>query len=278
MILNIHLHRQRFPKMSHIKINSHQIVASSPSIPIIGANDDRGPVMFERKNNVVILFDIDGTLLIDSSTHLDFLIKALNKVVKEKIIVEVVDETPLIGGKNCSGYTDRQVIESFIDASDLTLIQQVLNDYEESFKEAADNDEISCGKVIDGVEELLKNLVAKNATIVLSTGNASKIAETKLRFVGLDKYFSFEESLGFGTVHNHRDKIVAAAMSPYMDQEHTDFFLAGDTKKDMSGAVANNISGIGVLTGSANEKDLYESGATIVLNNVVEMYSELFGS
>lgn len=264
--------------MSKVKIGYHEVVASSPSVPVIGANDDRGPVMYQRQNNVVILFDIDGTLLIDSSAHLDFLINSLNNFIEEEIKVEVVDETPLIGGKNCSGYTDRQVIEAFINPNDKETIQKIFYDYETSFENAVNNNEVSCGRMIDGVELFLQKLKQKNVEISLSTGNAAKIAEVKLKATRLNEYFSFDETLGFGTCHNHRDKVVESAKSPYCNKPHTDFFLAGDTMKDMSGAAANEVYGIGVLTGSANESFLYEAGATKVLNNVVELYSELFES
>ncbi len=118
-----------------------------------------------------------------------------------------------------------------------------------------------------GVEKCLGAMQEEGVGLGILTGNFKGIAHLKLRLGGIDDYFSFG---AYGDVSENRVDLVTAAEREASEVYGTfvrrdQFFIVGDSWRDMQCAREAGIGAIGVVTGPNNVEDLDEAGADLVI-------------
>ena len=106
------------------------------------------------------------------------------------------------------------------------------------------------------------------------TGNVRRMAEMKLRAVGLDAHLDLEAG-AYGDSHEVRSELVHLARGNAARRYDRDFsgtatVLVGDTPLDVAAARATGARAVAVATGGTSADELAESGADVVLPDLTD--------
>jgi len=223
----------------------------------------------------LILFDIDGTLLISGAAS----IWAINRVFKNMFGIENAME-----GIKPDGKTDPLILREL-------FIKNLKRDFS---KEEADRvfkeylffleKEIITSKslrIMPGITQLIKTLSQKQDTAIgIATGNIEEGARIKLRHSGLEHYFRFG---GFGSDSESREKLIRIAIERgrklFNHTRRERVFVVGDTPFDIISAKAVGAEVIAVATGSYTVEDLKRYKPDFVFKNLsqIEEVISVFG-
>ena len=213
---------------------------------------------------MVLLFDIDGTLL---QSH------GVGRRSVAAALAEVVGETYDFSGVSFSGKTDPQIFrevlagaaERGIDTAGATA---------EAFA-AAYRRHMEAGlpgarvEALPGAVALVRQLAADGVGVGLLTGNIEPIAYDKVGRIGLGRgVFPFG---AFGSDHADRNELPAigarrAAAHLGRAVEHADLVVIGDTPLDVACARAVGATAVAVATGHYSADELSE--ADVVLDTL----------
>jgi len=212
---------------------------------------------------VLLLFDIDGTLLLGGSdAHRDAIVESLR-------VVHGVDE-PVRGPLGVAGRTDLDIAREILLASGVSArrIDARADDFRiaacEAYARLVPDDLSHC--VAPGMGELLANLAVRDGIVLaLVTGNLQPIARMKLRAAGIGQYFAGGQG-GFGSDHEDRSELPAIARrragagngAPW-PRERT--ILIGDTPRDIACARADGVRVVAIATGPYGVEELCEADA-----------------
>ncbi len=213
---------------------------------------------------MLLLFDIDGTLLIKAADdHRDAIHAALRRVY------HVPD--PAAARVPTAGRTDTSIARAIL--LQLGVSAERIDDGMAAFKRVAVEEyrrlcraDLS-DRVAPGVRELLDDLRDRPGVVLsLVTGNLEKIARLKLRRAGLAAYFGGQHG-GFGSDHEDRTELPAIARMragtdgrPYPRSETV---VIGDTPLDIACARADGVRCIAVATGAYRPEDLREADEVV---------------
>jgi phosphoglycolate phosphatase-like HAD superfamily hydrolase len=224
---------------------------------------------------VLLLFDIDGTLLVGASrTHRDAIHEALR-------VVHGVTE-PDRGAMEVAGRTDADIVRGMLLTAGIAadVIDERADDVRiaacEAYARLCPDDLSAC--VAPGIGELLAQLAARDDTILsLVTGNYEPIARMKLRAAGIGGYFARGQG-GFGSDHESRAELPAIARRRAGDDApwpRARTLLIGDTPRDIACARADGIRVIAIATGPYEAQAL--TGADAVARDAGELGALLGG-
>lgn len=212
----------------------------------------------------LLLFDIDNTLLYSGGAGSFAMTVAFH---------DLFGVNDGFGKIEFSGRTDRFILKSALEA------QAIDGDFESHMSAflkryyallAATLTEKQ-GTLMPGFPQLLASLAdTPNARLGLATGNFSEAARQKLAHYGIDNYFldGGELAGGFGEVSIDRADVVRAAIENAGSGVSPEkVFVIGDTPKDITAALDNGVTAVGVATGSYTTDQLRESGAHIVFED-----------
>ncbi len=216
---------------------------------------------------MLILFDIDGTLIMTGGAGL----KALERAWQD------LHGHPRAGdGVTLHGMTDPSIVADmfalrFGRAPTAEEIEDVLERYlVHLVAEVGATNEY---RVLPGVERAIAACEARGATIGLATGNVKRGAEIKLRRGDLWRRFGFG---GFGCDHADRARLVGRAI----ERGHAaggrafapgEIWVIGDTARDVAAAHGCGVPCIGVATGPATTDALRGAGADVVFQTLEEL-------
>jgi phosphoglycolate phosphatase len=228
---------------------------------------------------VLLLFDIDGTLLIGASdAHRDAIHEALR-------VVHGVRE-PSRREMTVAGRTDADIARTMLTMAGVAAeqIDERADDVRiascEAYARLCPDDLSAC--VASGVAELLERLAAREDTVLsLVTGNYEPIARLKLGAAGIGHRFARGQG-GFGSDHESRAELPAIARrragalrasgtGPW-PRERT--LLIGDTPRDIACARADGVRVVAIATGPFGTSEL--TGADAVARDAREL-DELLG-
>ena len=207
----------------------------------------------------LLLFDIDGTLIVSGGAGRDAIAAAF---------AAKFGLSEALAGIPIDGRTDRAIFEDAFRRADIAptpdTIQHVIAAY------LARLPEVLCsrdGRVLNGVVELLDALDGAGAAIGLATGNVARGAELKLRHFGLWERF---RAGGFGDASVERAEVVAGAIEALskavgLNGAAPSAITIGDTPSDVAAAHAAGARSLAVATGAYDEEALRASGADFVL-------------
>ena len=218
-------------------------------------------------NEILTLFDIDGTLVRGARCHYMAFVHAVSKFYG-------MEED--ISGINYAGKTDPQILLEVLELGGVP--EKIIND---NFQDCLDymiqdylaNVHRENVRALGGVSKLLKELKKENVLLGLTTGNLEPIAYAKLNRAGLNDYFSFG---GFGSDSPKRPCLVEKALERarklhgYMGDE---IFVIGDTPRDVEAAKPFNLLTIAVATGSYSTQELEKTGADHVLESLEDIHA-----
>ena len=214
--------------------------------------------------NRLLLFDIDNTLLYSGGAG-SF---AMNIVFREQFGIE-----DGFGKIEFSGRTDRFIVQSVlenhgVDGDFDTHLDAILDRYYALLPDTLAEKQ---GTLMPGFPELLAALAdSAHARLGLATGNFSEAARFKLAHYGIDEFFADGTSLlgGFGEESTDRADVVRKAIENVgAGVSAAKVLVIGDTPKDITAALDNGVTAVGVATGSYTTDQLRESGAHMVFED-----------
>jgi phosphoglycolate phosphatase-like HAD superfamily hydrolase len=224
---------------------------------------------------VLLLFDIDGTLLLKASAeHRLALLDAIVEVwhVPDPAAVEV----------EAAGRTDLEIVREIL------LLSGINRDVEERFDDfraaAVAAYARRCppdlrGHVAPGVPAMLDAVAAAGHTSTLVTGNLEPIARIKLRAAGVGDRFPPGQG-GYGSDHLDRNVLPGiarrrAARVAGLDDDwpRADTVVIGDTPRDIACAHADGVACVAVATGPYGADAL--TAADVVVTRAAEIPAAL---
>ncbi len=213
---------------------------------------------------ILLLFDIDGTLLNSAGSGRRSLKESINSVT----------------GMNCEnavnfsfmGKTDRFIIQSILKNLNVSnseiLIKNIKQEY---FKKLRYNIENNHKKAqILGIEKFLRIINSKTGIKVgLQTGNFRQGAFIKLQSLKLDAFFRVG---GFGDACTERVDVIRHALDESasffnMDFSPDEIIVIGDTPADIYAGKAFNTRTIAVCSNPGMHKGLVESKPDLLIED-----------
>ncbi len=206
----------------------------------------------------LLLFDIDGTLIIGSRAARAAFARAIHTCLGATVDLSTLQS---------AGKTDLRIMEEIIDEHGLQRDRVEWETLRAAFlAHFADAVRLDPGQVGPGVRALLEALSGRAGTVLaLGTGNLKESARMKLAAHGLDTYF---ETGGFGDDSPDRDELIAAGIARAQARHRTSFervVVVGDTPFDVACARANHVHSLAVATGPFDAESLRQAGATLVV-------------
>ena len=188
-------------------------------------------------SGVLVLWDIDGTLVTHAPSPRDRHAHAVSTVLGRKV-------EPIPAG---IGKTDRQImVELFADhLPSEAEIEQAF----EVIDALTEEDMVTAPSIaIDGVSDALIALSDSGAEHSVLTGNSPARARLKLESAGLAEHIDFDSGY-YGHIHSTRMELVADAAQRLALQPGVRPVIVGDTPLDILAAQASGIPVIAVATG-----------------------------
>jgi phosphoglycolate phosphatase-like HAD superfamily hydrolase len=215
----------------------------------------------------LVLFDIDGTLLLTDGAGRRAIQRALREVFGTTGPVDY----------HFDGKTDPQIVrelmrlagrgDSYIDARMATLLTRYVACLAEELKVPGHK-----MSALPGVPQLLDALESKPDVILgLLTGNVERGAKAKLQAVGIDpKRFRVG---AYGSDHEHRHELPAIVRQRTKrelghDVPGSAMVVIGDTPADLTCGKALGAAAIGVATGRYTVEQLAEHAPLAVFANL----------
>jgi phosphoglycolate phosphatase len=219
---------------------------------------------------VLLLFDVDGTLLLKATAaHAEAVHEALREVYGIGDLSAVRVEA--------AGRTDYEIARAICLQLGVTA---------ERFDAGRQEFRIACVAayarlcpedlsefVAPGVTDVLEALAARDGTrLALLTGNLEPIARLKIRRAGLGRFFEPGQG-GFGSDHEDRTELPAIARRRAGHYPRAKTVVIGDTPRDIACARADGVRCIAVATGPFGPDELAK--ADVVLRSAHELLDAL---
>jgi phosphoglycolate phosphatase-like HAD superfamily hydrolase len=249
-----------------------EILGGVADIQSVG-NDDRREVIEElAMPNILLIFDIDGTLTFsDGATS-----RAMKAVFQE--MTGVPEGTK---GVVMQGMTDAYIFRQMLGNAGIALerFPEMFREFQPRYFRAMKDELANAAKarLLPGVRDLLNCLATDNRfALALGSGNLEVSGREKLRIHHADHYFPVG---GFGSDAEERVDVLKAAVEKARKHWNTEFqpsntWVIGDTSKDVMAGKAIGARTIAVATGAYSMEELLESEPDVVLETLEDR--ELF--
>jgi len=225
----------------------------------------------------LVLFDIDGTLVLTGGAG----IRAMNRACEE-----LVGHAQALEGIPVAGRTDRIILSDVATRAGHSLHDGLLEQLRDRYIDNLRTEIEKPGRlqsfeslgprsgvkaVMPGIRELLDQLERREDVFLgLLTGNFQAGARIKLEHFDLWRYFRCG---AFGDDAADRNELVPFAVSRARDcglhdVNPRDILVVGDTPHDVACALAVGAVPVGVATGGFTSAQLRESGAEVVFETL----------
>jgi len=214
----------------------------------------------------LLLFDIDGTLLVSNGAGR----RAMNKCLSSMMGIDTIT----LKGIDFGGRTDQQIIFDILLANGMNkeeaneALPDALDAYIAAFTNAFEPHFVSA---LEGAVELVKTLAEyDHVQLALLTGNVEKTAYIKVDAIGLDGYFPFG---AFGNDFSERSMLPQLAVDRAREfnghsYKEKDIVIIGDTKHDILCGKALNVFSVAVSTGHYKSGDLSQYNPDILMDDL----------
>ena len=215
----------------------------------------------------ILLFDVDGTLILSGKAGLRGLTRAFRDLFG-------VDNA--FHGINAAGRTDGFLIDEASRRAGVDVTPDHRAALQSRYYECLAEEILLPGEgrnqVMPGVRTLLDALRQRHDTVLaLLTGNFRESARIKLEHFDLWTPFQFG---AFADDASDRDRLVPVALRRAREAGHDPreerVIVIGDTPLDVQCARAGGVRALGVATGSHSVDELRESGADDVFPDLTE--------
>ncbi len=221
-------------------------------------------------NKKLVLFDIDGTLILCGKAPRRSITKAMQ---------EVFGTAGAADGYSFSGKTDPQIVLDLMvqagipEATVRDRLQRAIRMYVEALRTTLRPEDI---RVLAGVPELLDALSRLDQVVLgLLTGNVLEGARTKIEQAGLGGYFpNGDHGIGaFGSDSMRRDDLPAVAVRRARERTGhsftgSDIVIVGDSPSDVGCGRPLGVKTIAVATGWHTADELAVHGPDHLFENL----------
>jgi phosphoglycolate phosphatase-like HAD superfamily hydrolase len=211
------------------------------------------------------LFDIDGTLLRSRDrVHMDSLPASVRAVMGIEVSLE---------GVSLAGNTDTSILREACALAGVpseVLEPQMAAILEGMCANVAGRRHELQPILMPGVEETLKYLAERGATLGVATGNLEMIGWIKVERAGLREWFRFG---GFSDRFPLRSDLVgnAAVKARELTNAQASVCVVGDTPRDIEAAHANNLPVIAVATGHFSFDELLAHNPEVCATTLADL-------
>ncbi len=219
-----------------------------------------------RPRRRLLLFDIDGTLLLTDGAGMRCMARAGREVFGPALSWE---------GIELSGGLDPLLVAEAAAASRIAVAPGSVEDFRRRYVAFLER-ELGGGacpvRVMPGIHDVLAGLRGRaGAALGLLTGNYPEGAAIKLRAAGIDP--AWFEVTAFGDEAGSRPALVALAKSKYEAIEGAPVdpsrvVVIGDSPRDVEAALANGCVAFAVATGKYAAEDLRRRGAHVAVRDL----------
>lgn len=215
-------------------------------------------------SDLLLLFDIDGTLLRRAGPHhRQALVDAVRAVTG---LESTTEDIPVHGMLDPDILAEMMRRAGAAPESVAAAMPAILEEAQRVYETICP---VLGGKTCPGVKRLLLRLARHRVPCVLVTGNLGRIAWRKLDRAGLKQFFVFGSFAG--TAHT-RTALArnAIRMARHRGLLHsgTKVWLVGDAPQDVLAARANRIGCVAVHTGVSSARDLGKLHPDILLRDL----------
>ena len=217
------------------------------------------------------LFDIDGTLLRSRDrVHMDSLPTSVRQVLGFEVSLE---------GVSLAGNTDPSILREACAMAGIpadVLEPQIAAILNSMCQNVADRREELRPILMPGVEDALRHLADRGATLGVATGNLEMIGWIKVERAGLREWFRFG---GFSDQFPVRSELVADAAKKARDLagSQASVCVVGDTPRDIEAAHANELPVIAVATGHFSFDELLEYRPEVCTTTLADLLAATRG-
>jgi phosphoglycolate phosphatase-like HAD superfamily hydrolase len=217
------------------------------------------------------LFDIDGTLLRSRDrVHMDSLPASVRKVLGIEVSLE---------GVSLAGNTDTSILREACALAGVppeVLEPQMAAILEGMCANVAGRRHELQPILMPGVEDTLKYLAERGATLGVATGNLEMIGWIKVERAGLREWFRFG---GFSDRFPLRSDLIgnAAIKARELTNAQATVCVVGDTPRDIEAAHANNLPVIAVATGHFSFDELLEHKPEVCTTTLADLLHATLG-
>lgn len=218
---------------------------------------------------MLVLFDIDGTLITSKRAGLHAMSEA---------VAEVCGRAPDVSSVSIAGRLDPLILAEIITAAGVEPTHENMTASRALYREKLDVrlSEPGIGRVLPGVQELLDRLLALDSCdLGLVTGNFQETGRLKLDHCGIDH--SVMHFNGFGddcpVSPPHRRQLPAVAVGRHAETRGAPLpdervIVIGDTPADVDCAHHNGYRALAVATGMYSREVLQETGADLTVDDL----------
>jgi phosphoglycolate phosphatase len=214
----------------------------------------------------VVLFDIDGTLVLTGGAGM----RAMNRACEE-----IAGATDALHDVPVAGRTDWIILDDAMRKLGRELEAQLLDTIRSRYvgylEEEIQHRGHGIKSVLPGVRELLDQLSAREDVFLgLVTGNFEEGARIKLEYFHLWRYFRCG---AYGDDAQDRNALVPLALERAQacglnNASRHHVLVVGDTPHDVACALAAGALPVGVATGSYSVEEIKASGADVVFRDL----------
>jgi phosphoglycolate phosphatase len=218
--------------------------------------------------SALVLFDIDGTLLLSGGAG----VRAMTRAFEHTFgVADAFDGIPI------AGFTDSFLLSKALQRAGLDDGHEAHTRFRDEYLRILPDEIAKPGSgrrgLMPGVEHLLRDLAASDfAHSALLTGNYQRAAHIKLAHFGVSHYFSWG---AFGDDSPDRTELARLALTraeergvPLAAREKP--IVIGDTPHDVACARAIGARAVAVATGGYSVDDLHACGADVVLPDLAD--------
>jgi len=205
-----------------------------------------------------IYFDLDGTL-VDSKPGIFESVKYALSFFG----IEEKDEEKL------NLFIGPPLFDAFVSVygMDEKEAEEAVAKYRENYR---GNNAILKYAVYDGVEKMLKDLKESGKKLYVATAKPTEFAKKILDDAGLSHYFEEIFGASFDETRRTKSKVIAYAIEQN-NHNKEEILMVGDRENDVTGAMKNEISVIGILYGYGTEEELKEAGCKTIVSHPEEV-------
>lgn len=209
---------------------------------------------FFRSRRKLLLFDVDGTLILTRGRGRQAMVAAAEAEFGQAVHMEF---------KDFAGSTDRRIIAEMLAKNGIRVedpesaLTRVLARYLEELQPLMRSP--ASVEILPGVKALLE-AVSQNGEFVpaLLTGNIERGARIKLEAAGLNSYFAFG---AYGDDHADRNQLPGFALrraEAFCGESFSpeNVWIIGDTPKDVECAKVNRLRSLAVATSAWSVSEL----------------------
>ena len=216
-------------------------------------------------SRMLILFDIDGTLLLSKKAGIRAMEEAGRLLYCDSFSSEV----------EFAGRMDPLIWVSLMERNGLEASPERHDEFRETYFQCLSRrfEQEATSTLLIGVEPLVHQLAQCNGCVLgLATGNYRKTGRLKIAQAGLDPDIFTITAWADGA--DHRRDLPRIAMEQYQQKfsqqiDPGEVVIIGDTPYDIDCARFNGCRSLGVATGPSYEReDLIEAGADLVVDNL----------